>query len=428
MLAVSFDGAVVFCVSYQILQGDALTVLRTLPAESAHCCVTSPPYWGLRDYGTASWTGGLPDCDHIYNHGTQGATGQRVNRTFTAQAVYRDTCRKCGAKRVDQQLGLEPTMGEYLGRLVAIFREVGRVLRNDGTLWLNMGDSYCSDAGTDRKPTTLSGPRVPSGWTNRSQPTRIHAARNGKDCDPKRGLAAEGQPLNHDPALKPKDLALMPARVAIALQEDGWWVRSDIIWHKPNPMPESVTDRPTKAHEYIFLLSKSQTYYYDYQAILEPVTGLAHHRGSGVNPKAKKWPNAWSAEPGRHDEVGNGRFRPKQNGSYSAAIVDVVEDRNKRSVWTVPTFPFPEAHFATFPPALILPCILAGCPEGGTVLDPFAGACTTGLVAEKWGRNSVLIELKPEYVDMGRRRLENFAPLFREVTQVNIVNRNRELF
>ena len=194
----------------------------------------------------------------------------------------------------------------------------------------------------------------------------------------------------------------MPWRVAFALQSVGWYLRSEIIWHKPNPMPESVADRPTKAHEQIFLLSKSERYFYDAAAIAEPVTGGSHSRGSGVNPKAMKWPNGWSAEDGRHDAVGNGRYRPRQNESFSGAVNGLVDSRNKRSVWTVPTEPFPEAHFATFPRALILPCVLAGCPEGGMVCDPFMGAGTTALVAKRNARNFIGIELNPEYIEIAR--------------------------
>ncbi len=225
--------------------------------------------------------------------------------------------------------------------------------------------------------------------------------------DPKtKAIGPQTQP-NRMPiaGLKPKDLCGMPWRVAFALQADGWYLRSDIIWHKPNPMPESVRDRPTKAHEYLFLLSKSERYYYDADAIKEPTTGSAHHRGQGVNPKAEKWPNAWSAESGRHDGVGNGRFRPKQNESFSAAVVRTVERRNKRTVWSLATKPYPGAHFATFPPKLVEPCILAGCPVGGVVLDPCAGSGTTLLVAKEHGRNSVGIELNPDYVKMARVRL-----------------------
>lgn len=412
---------------FRVIQGDVRQKLKELPEASVHCVVTSPPYWGLRAYGTEPqvW-GGVEGCEHIWGDeqfrggpaGAQGRTSQMVGRSTYEDGENRPRgksegcwCQLCGAWR--GEFGLEPTPDLYVQHAVEVFREVRRVLRDDGVLFLNIGDSYCSDAGKDREPTTLPGGRVPSGWTNRAQPRRVHAIRHGKDCDPKRGAAAAGQPIDVccAPGLKPKDLVMMPARVAIALQADGWYLRSDIIWSKPNPMPESVTDRPTKAHEYIFLLAKSEKYYFDAEAIKEPVTGTAHARGDGVNPKAQKWPNAWSAESGRHDGVGNGRYRPKQNASFSAAVAGLVESRNKRSVWTVPTQPFPEAHFATFPEALVEPCILAGSPRGGIVLDPFAGSGTVGVVALRHGREFIGIELNPKYARMAKRRIFRSASL-----------------
>lgn len=308
--------------SIEILQGDALQVLRTLPAESVHCCVTSPPYWGLRDYG------------------------------------------------VRGQMGLERTPTEFVEKMVQLFREVRRVLHRHGTLWLNLGDSYNAynanrgkSKGANKNHLDIQ-PQLPSGH----------------------GLAAAD--------LKPKDLVGIPWRVAFALQADGWYLRQDIIWHKPNPMPESVRDRCTKAHEYIFLLTKSDRYFFDAQAIKEPVTGTAHARGRGMTPKSGKA----LVDP-------SVKIRPKNNDSFAAAVRGLVTMRNKRSVWTVPTKAFKGAHFATFPPDLIEPCILAGCPEGGTVLDPFFGAGTTGLVAKKHARSCIGIELNPEYIELARERL-----------------------
>lgn len=351
-----------------VYTGDALTVLRTLPDESVHCCVTSPPYWGLRDYGTAQWSGGLPDCEHLNHHGEQGATGQRADRTFTgSQNFYRDACKKCGAVRIDAQLGLERTPEEYITRMVEVFREVWRVLRADGTCWINIGDSYANDGK----------------W--------------GGSTGGKHVSALHGEPIGRgkrNTGLKPKDLVGIPWMLAFALRADGWYLRSEIIWAKPNPMPESVTNRPTKAHEQIFLLAKSERYFYDADAIRDRSSGTAHSRGDGVNPKAAMC------------------FKgSKQNASFSAAVKNIVEFRNKRTVWTVATQPTPEAHFATYPIALIEPCILAGCPAGGTVLDPFCGAGTTGMAALKHGREFIGIELKPEYVEIARARLNDKMPL-----------------
>ncbi len=316
--------------AWQLYQGDALETLKQMEDESINCCVTSPPYWGLRDYG----------CDG--------------------------------------QMGLESSPDEYVSKMVEVFHEVKRVLRKDGTLWLNLGDSYASSGGI-------------------AQPHRDGSGGIGKIRGTRgtQGYSAAGggftKPSAINSGLKPKDLVGIPWRVAFALQADGWWLRSDIIWAKGNPMPESVTDRPTKAHEYIFLLSKSPTYYYDYEAIKEPAVSEGHRVSRDPNSHAN------TSHPGtakKQDLVGNRRYT-----GFNARW------KNKRSVWTVPTRPFPEAHFATFPPKLIVPCILAGCPEGGLVLDPFAGAGTTLFVAEQLGRNSIGIELNPDYCDIIRRRM-----------------------
>jgi DNA modification methylase len=304
-----------------ILTGDCREVLKTLPDASVHCCVTSPPYWGLRDYG------------------------------------------------VDAQIGLEQTPEEYVASLVAVFREVRRVLRDDGTLWLNLGDSY-------------AGAGAGGGGNRKGNEHGQHDAMVGS----LRGTVPSG--------LKPKDLVGIPWRVAFALQADGWWLRSDIIWHKPNPMPESVTDRPTKSHEYLFLLAKSDRYYYDAEAIAEPAQIEQAGRVTGRGKQA--YANASSF---------NG-MRPQQDnsGGYGNGSV-----RNKRDVWTVPTAPYKGAHFATFPPALILPCILAGCPVGGTILDPFGGSGTTGAVASGNSRKAVVVELNPDYVKLAQDRCGMFV-------------------
>jgi len=364
-----------------IHQGDALTVLRTLEPASAHCCVTSPPYWALRDYGTGRWEGGEASCDHVRNHGVQGRNGQRADRSFTGQSVYGETCGKCGASRIDQQMGLEDTPAEYVDKMVAVFAEVRRVLRHDGTLWLNIGDSYANDG-------------------------KLGGETGGKqsylgDADRKR-VGREKRRTG----LKPKDLVGIPWMLAFALRSDGWYLRQDIIWHKPNAMPESVKDRCTKAHEYIFLLSKSERYYYDAEAVAEPASGVSG--GASFGPQKKiVVPSGWGVgkEPRTSVELlMQGERRPPtyQSRTYERPV---YEKRNRRSVWTVPTRSYKKAHFATFPPKLIEPCILAGCPKGGTVLDPFIGSGTTATVAQRLGRNCVGLELNPEYIDLANERL-----------------------
>ncbi|MCA6318751.1 MAG: site-specific DNA-methyltransferase [Phenylobacterium sp.] len=296
--------------------------MRDMPAGSVQTCVTSPPYFGLRDYGA------------------------------------------------DGQIGLENTPAEFVGKLVDVFREVRRVLADDGTLWLNIGDSYCSTApGTRNAPQTKGSKTEAAQWANFRPPTPA--------------------------GMKPKDLIGIPWRVAFALQADGWYLRQDIIWHKPNPMPESVRDRCTKAHEYIFLLSKGPRYYFDSEAMQEKSVGGS--KGAAASFKRS------------NSKRGVSGVCPASPVPTHRADRDDVrydgETRNRRSVWTVATKPFKGAHFATFPPDLIEPCVLAGCPVGGTVLDPFGGAGTTGLVADRHGRNAVLCELNPTYAEMARNRI-----------------------
>lgn len=307
----------------EIFNGDCRSVLKSLPEQSVNCIVTSPPYFGLRDYG------------------------------------------------VEDQIGLEQTPDAFVAEMVAVFREVRRVLRDDGTLWLNLGDSYCAPNGRSSTGKSYNmGPNSALGHLSDRQ--EVGVKRSFGDA-------------------KPKDLIGIPWRVAFALQADGWYLRQDIIWHKPNPMPESVTDRCTKAHEYIFLFSKQPKYYFDSEAIKEPLAP------SSI-PRLKQNVAA---------QIGTTRANggAKTNGNFKAAGDVESGLRNKRSVWTVTTKPFKGAHFATFPPDLIEPCVLAGCPDGGTVLDPFFGAGTTGLVAEANGRNAIGIELNPEYVKIAKSRL-----------------------
>lgn len=384
-----------------ILTGDSLSTLRTLRARSVQCCVTSPPYWGLRDYGTAKWEGGRVGCRHIDPNGPVNAPSAKSTLTTNGgrgplpgdkyqhdrQAQFRGICGKCGARRVDAQLGLEATPEEYVSRLVEIFREVRRVLKDDGTLWLNLGDCYATGGGKFNSP---GGGKQGQYWKG---------FRGEHAHDPKRNAAVipvgpHLQP-NRMPiaGLKPKDLVGIPWRVAFALQADGWYLRSDIIWHKPNPMPESVTDRPTKAHEYLFLLAKSERYFYDTDAVKEPAaTDWLNRGGSLLNA------TGWHTAARGHDTT----RRDNRSDCDGAS-------RNRRSVWTVATKPFKGAHFATFPPKLIEPCILAGSRKGDRVLDPFAGAGTTGLVAQGHGRKFLGIELNPAYVDMANARLNTIA-------------------
>lgn len=377
----------------RLLTGDCRSILPTLPAQSVHCCVTSPPYFGLRDYGTATWEGGDAECDHLEMpcgmsaKNTLGPNGflPDTNAANVGRALqFRHKCQKCGATRIDSQIGLEPSPQAYVEQLVAVFREVRRVLRDDGTLWLNLGDSYAGGGnyrGISSESTLTEKQRSNRGATGVSQV-----------------LGARGK----DTGLKDKDLIGIPWRVALALQADGWYLRQDIIWAKPNPMPESVTDRCTKAHEYIFLLSKNARYYYDADAIAEDATKPVGSNGNfGNKDSAARL-------------VSNLTGNMKPGAQYLTK-----ETRNKRSVWEIATQPYSEAHFATFPPALIEPCILAGCPKDGTVLDPFSGAGTTGLVADRLNRNALLIELNPQYSAMGQTRIHDDAPLFVQ-TSLNI--------
>jgi DNA modification methylase len=329
-----------------ILCCDVIEGLRQIPDNSIDTCVTSPPYWGLRDYG------------------------------------------------VSGQLGLEETPEEYVQNMVEVFREVRRVLKPEGTLWLNLGDSYAgSGMGSANYPESTIGTKQETNSGSGTVKGRGGYVPNG---------------------FKPKDLCGIPWRVALSLQADGWYLRQDIIWSKPNPMPESVTDRCTKSHEYIFLLSKSQRYHYDAEAILEPVSPNTHLRISQnladqigsyrANGGAKtNGPMKAVSRKTKLGEVGV----IKNNSSWDQSVCLPVLKRNKRSVWIVATQPYSEAHFATFPEKLIEPCILAGCPKGGIVLDPFIGSGTTGKVALKFGRNFIGIELNPKYVKIAEKRLQN---------------------
>ncbi|SRR6266540_3542686 len=361
--------------AYQILQGDSRVVLATLPERSVHVCVTSPPYWGLRDYGTAQWQGGDTAHEHVGNQvrNAAGGDGKQYTNAGSGSIEVRTGDCACGARRSDAQIGLEQTPDEYVSQMVAVFREVRRVLRDDGTLWLNLGDSYAnaqSSGQNDFSSSTLTGG---------------HGARDPLNQGHRKEMPAD---------VKIKDLVGIPWSVAFALRADGWYLRSDIIWHKPNPMPESVTDRPTKSHEYLFLLAKSDQYFYDADAIAEPAL------------------NAGRVLDYTGDQKANDVDPVLQNTHPRGRKITVRDTRNKRSVWTVSSHAFHGAHFATFPPKLILPCILAGSPPGGTVLDPFSGAGTTGIVACRRNRHYIGIELNPEYVEMSRNRIHDDDPMF----------------
>lgn len=356
----------------EIFTGDALEEIKKIPSGSIQCVVTSPPYYGLRDYGTAKWDGGDPACDHSTprSRGEDIRNGDKQGTSAGSRPNLNLECR-CGAVRVDQQIGLEPTPGEYIARLVELGREIRRVLRDDGTFWLNLGDSYYNyrpGLGSQLVKQTLS-------KTDQDLP---------KSCS-RRGNRQDG--------FKEKDRMMIPARVALALHADGWYLRDEIIWSKPNPMVESVTDRTTKSHEMIYLLTKQQDYYYDSEAIKEPISAAYanDNRPHGVL-RQRFYPNSKYVKEGMI-ELDNGDFPTERR--------DTV--RNKRSVWTVNCQPYPEAHFAAYPADLIKPCIMAGSRVGDTICDPFAGRGTTGEVALELGRNAILIEINPQYVELCKK-------------------------
>jgi len=328
-------------VTIRLLTGDCRDVLATLPEASVHCCVTSPPYYGLRDYGTAQWEGGDAACDHVVainadrtqrdaknavRDDAAGAYAHPSGWRAGGRAMDLRQC-SCGARRIDRQLGLEATPEAYLAAMVEVFRAVRRVLRDDGTCWVNIGDSY-ANGGVEKRD----------------------GGHGFVDGGKAKLDAAKGALLSnrwHDPVLKPKDLMLMPARLALALQADGWWVRSAIVWAKPNPMPESCRDRPTSAYEMVYLLSKAARYFYDADAVREEVTGNQHvgRADGGISLP-------------RGGGVDTGGARPSMP-------TGLVSNRNLRNVWTIPTHAYSDAHFATFPPALVERCIRAGTSERG---------------------------------------------------------------
>lgn len=362
----------------QVLVGDNRQTIKQIADKSIQTVVTSPPYFGLRDYGTASWNGGDTSCDH---QGEVMRTKANINRNCgtgndvknaKAREFFKDVCGKCGAKREDLQIGLETTPEAFIEELCKVFDEVWRVLKDDGTLWVNLGDSY---AGSGKGP----------------------AGNIGKDSDAGQARHLEGKHSAIVPdGLKPKDLIGIPWRFAFAMQQRGWYLRQDIIWHKPNPMPESVTDRCTKSHEYIFLLTKNARYFFDHEAIKEEAT---------TEPVVRDK----NAEGYQADYAKGERF------SAGERVYGADGKRNKRDVWSVAVRPYKEAHFATFPRELIEPCILAGSKEGDIVLDPFSGSGTTGDVALTKGRHYIGLELNPDYAELSRKRLEEAVGMFGEV-------------
>lgn len=430
----------------RIIQGDVRQELPKLPADFFDCIVTSPPYFGLRDYGTATWEGGDVSCEHkvrINRFVATSTLGGGKGSVSHAHEGFSEKCQRCGAIRIDAQIGLEPTLDAYLETMVAVCRELRRVLKPSGVFFLNIGDSYATGTSAPRKPTTTRGPHVPASWARRSQPER---------CGTPHGL-------------KTKDLMLVPERLGIMLQTDGWYVRSHIIWAKKNPMPESVTDRPTSAHETIWILTKSARYYWDAEAVREDVKDT-----SGVGMRAPK------LDGGSGERAKNGPTAQERK-TYSE-----IKGANCRNVWFIASQPFPGAHFATMPAKIAERCIKAGssergcCPTCGAplvrvversrevkseraapsntgnginrnrqfhdgfplsesktldwqqsckcspadqvparILDPFGGSGTTGLVADRLGRNATLIDLNTKYMDMARDRIVDDAPLFVEI-------------
>jgi DNA modification methylase len=358
----------------RILFGDCRDSLRQLAAEGvrAQMCVTSPPYFGLRDYGTARWEGGDPACSHGVQHwdGPKQTQGAQSGHAALGDRLARQQC-ACGAVRVDGQIGLEATPGEYVARLVEVFRLVREVLADDGTLWLVIGDSYAGSWGAQGRTGVLADRSVIS--------ARQIAAH------PRKGARTGSIPAGS--GLKPKDMIGIPWMLAFALRADGWFLRSDIIWSKANPMPESVTDRPTKSHEYLFLLAKSERYFYDAEAVKEPAVS-DHPSGNGFRRGARlSYRDANGARGSLEQWSGVGGMR------------------NRRTVWQINTQPYKGAHFATFPTALIEPCVLAGSRPGDVVLDPFMGSGTSAAVAIRHARSFIGCELNPAYRVLQEERI-----------------------
>lgn len=442
-----------------ILVGDVREKLLTLPADSFDCVVTSPPYWGLRDYGTGRWEGGDPTCEHRSptmredrDEDRASQAGSVATNSHQLKLAHRSACGKCGAIKVDQQIGLEPTLAEHLRVMVEVLREVRRVLKPSGTVWLNYGDCYAtSPNGRSAADTKTAGN---DDRTFRDKPfSTVGSGALGGDIFAR----TFGEVVN---AVKAKDLCLIPNLLAIALRADGWWVRSENVWGKSNPMPESIKDRPGTSHEKIWMLTKSARYFYAADEVRQgeaPDVPVIFKTPDGWDTTVGEGGHGSIAKPGRFkgqtvaqkregkqaaiaasaEAVGassgrrmNGfnerwdekeKLRASETGQRHAGHINHtgIEDtpRGSRglrnyepaplSVWVMGTAPFSEAHFATFPPELVERCLKAGCPKGGTVLDPFGGAGTTALVADQMQLDATIIELNPDYVHIAVRRLEN---------------------
>jgi len=352
----------------QVVVGDCTKIMQGWPADSIDLVVTSPPYWGLRDYGSETvriW-GGIPECKHewssqVSSFSKQGGEGKQSTNlgTLRGEDPKSDFCSKCGAWR--GSLGLEPHPQLFIDHLIEICRAIRRVLKPTGTFFLNLGDTYYGSGG--------KGGQYEKFMPEKGQPEHYRQSSKARSN-----------------WLQPKQLLLVPSRIAIALQNDGWLLRSDIIWWKPNAMPSSVKDRPSNAYEHVFLFAKQGRYYFDLDAIRKP------HQGTASGNKERKY----YPDPRQSGREHFGRSFPWESTG---------KGKNPGNVWSIPTRPFPGAHFATFPPALIEPIVKAGSPKGGIVLDPFGGSGTVGQVARRLGRRFILIEIKPEYADMARQRV-----------------------
>jgi len=408
---------------FTLYAGDVEEVLRELPSASVDCVVTSPPYWALRDYGTGEWEGGSPECTHEPDRSSPSSTLVGTTDHQGQARIQPSPCPRCGALRVDGQIGLEATPEEYVARMVGVFAEVARVLRPRGVLWLNIGDTYAG-----------------SGTGGNADETREQGFHGSFKVTPSSlRERAETSPPPRRSGLRPKNLVGIPWRLAFGLQADGWIVRSEVIWSKPNVMPESALDRPTRSHEHVFLLTRSPRYYYDGDAIRDPYAGRPQQR---LTSTAEQPLGAARSAAGVQNGPQGGEHVPAYDGGVGALTLDeskpsVVgpdgrrkttvrgmsgsaqhrdgerwpnpDGRNARTVWELVTEPYSGAHFATFPTALVARCILAGCPEGGVVLDPFIGSGTTALVARKLGRSCVGIDLSPVFCELAAKRTQQLS-------------------